>query len=167
MHIPTLNIIAVLSTQTRAIGKDNALLWHIPDDLQHFKKLTMGHPIIMGRNTFESIGTPLPGRVNIVLTRDVGWSHEGVVVCHSFEEALAQATDADKKEIFIIGGAQLYTLALPRADRLYLTLVNDAKEGDVYFPEYSDLPFIEKAREDRAYHELAFAFVTLERTARE
>lgn len=163
MNKPRVSIIAAMSAQTRAIGKDNGLLWHIPDDLKHFKKVTSGHPIIMGAKTFESIGFPLPGRTNIVLTLDKDWARDGVVLCHSLEEALEKANAIDSEEIFIIGGGQIYTLALPFADRLYLTLVDDKKEGDTYFPDYSSLHLTETARENRTHEGLDYSFVTLER----
>lgn len=122
------------------IGKENQLLWHIVEDLKRFKRLTLGHPVIMGRKTFESIiaslGKPLPGRTNIVVTRDRTWSHEGVTVAHSIQEALEKARSIDNEEIFIGGGGELYRQALPFVDRLYLTLIEDDKEGDSYFPEY-------------------------------
>lgn len=164
MNTPAISLIAALGTTTRALGKDNELLWRIPDDLKRFKALTTGHPIIMGRKTFESIGWPLPGRTNIVVTRDIAWKHEGVVVCHSFENAIIEATGVDPSEIFVIGGAQLYALALPRADKLYLTLIESSEEGDVFFPDYKHLPFAETKREEYSFNGLSYAWVTLERT---
>lgn len=122
------------------LGKGNGLLWHIPEDLKRFKTLTLGHPVIMGRKTFESIvamlGKALPGRTNIVVTRDANWSYPDVVVAHSLEEAIEKGKIIDQDEIFIGGGAQIYAQALPLADRLYLTMIDDEKEGDAFFPEY-------------------------------
>jgi dihydrofolate reductase len=129
---PRINIIAALG-KNRAIGKRGKLLWRISDDLKRFKRLTLGHPIIMGRKTYESIGRALPGRTNIVVTRNQSLSAPGIIVVHSFHEAMRTA-GAD--EIFIIGGGEIYTQALPRAEKLYLTLVESSAEGDVFFPEY-------------------------------
>ncbi|MFZ1987867.1 MAG: dihydrofolate reductase [Minisyncoccia bacterium] len=150
------------------IGKDNALLWHIRDDLKRFKALTLGHPVIMGRKTFESIvaaiGEPLPDRTNIVVTRDASWSYPEVVAIHSLAEALEKASSLDGEEIFIGGGTQLYTEALPFADRLYLTLIDDEKEGDAFFPPYEQAFTKEVAREDRVSPEgIKYSWVDLER----
>lgn len=124
------------------IGKDNGLLWHLPDDLKHFKNITLGHPVVMGRNTWESIPEkfrPLPGRTNIVVSRSETWDALGAVHAHSLEDALEQAKLAEgSEEIFIIGGGQLYRAALPHTDRIYLTLVDDDTPGTVFFPDYSE-----------------------------
>lgn len=154
-------------TRIRAIGKDNHLLWHIPDDLKRFKALTLGHPVIMGRKTFDSImqslGKPLPGRPNIVVTRDQSWSHEGVFVTHSLPEAIALARTMDAKEIFIGGGGEIYAQALPLVDKLYLTLVDDEKSADSFFPEYeNDFPKI-TYEEEREWEGLKYRFVDFER----
>ncbi|HEY9036736.1 MAG TPA: dihydrofolate reductase [Pseudomonadales bacterium] len=121
------------------IGRDNALPWHIPADLKYFKAVTLGKPIIMGRKTFESIGRPLPGRTNIVLTRQAGFEAAGVQVATTLDEALAlarQQADADgADEVMVIGGAAVYAEALPRVERLYITRVHLRPEGDAYFPE--------------------------------
>lgn len=111
------------------IGRDNALPWHLPDDLRHFKRLTMGKPIVMGRKTFESIGKPLPGRLNVVVTRDTNYLHDGVTVAHSVDAALAAAGGAP--EIMVIGGADLFRLFLPHARRVHLTRVHGDIDGDV------------------------------------
>ena len=150
-----------------AIGRNNSLLWHIPDDLKRFKALTLGHPVIMGRKTFESIvgvlGKALPGRTNIVVTRDNAWMYPDVVVTHSLEDAVTRAKEIDQEEIFIGGGTQLYTQALPLVDRLYLTLIEDDKEGDAYFPEYEQ-EFTKKIREEsHEWNGLKYHWVTLER----
>jgi dihydrofolate reductase len=115
------------------IGKDNKLLWHLPADLKYFKNLTSGHPIIMGRHTFESIGRALPNRRNIVITRQQDLKIEGVDVVHSLEEAIALVKDLE--EIMVIGGADVYKQALPIADRIYITRVNVEPEADRYFPD--------------------------------
>jgi dihydrofolate reductase len=114
------------------IGRDNALPWHLPEDLKRFKRITMGKPIVMGRKTFESIGKPLPGRQNIVVTRDANYRREGVTVVHSVEAAVAAAGIAD--EVMVIGGADLFRLFLPRAQRVHLTRVHGDIVGDVYWP---------------------------------
>lgn len=125
-----LSIIVAMS-DNNVIGKDNTLPWHLPADLRHFKGLTMNHPIIMGRKTHESIGRALPGRKNIVITRDRNYKAEGCTIAHSLEDALQAAGDG---EVFIIGGATIYTLALPLADKLYLTRVHTTiPDGDTFF----------------------------------
>ncbi len=129
-----INIIVAVA-ENGIIGGDNQLLWHISEDLKHFKKITSGHPVVMGRKTFESLGRPLPNRQNIVITRsDI--EIEGCTVVHSLEEALSLFTPADK--VFIIGGAQIYREALSLADRFYLTRVHKEYEGDTYFPEWDE-----------------------------
>ena len=127
----------VAMAENRAIGKNNELLWHLPKDFQHFKSVTMGKPILMGRKTYESIGIPLPGRKNIVITRDADFAAEGVVVVHSIVSALEEAKDYD--DVMIIGGASFYQQMLPMVDRLYLTVVHESFDGDVFFPEINPL----------------------------
>ena len=127
----TLSLIAAMARH-RVIGVDNRLPWHVPEDLQHFKRITLGKPIIMGRRTWVSLGRPLPGRHNIVLTRQSEWVAEGATVVTSLDAALIAATDAE--EVFVIGGAELYQLALPRAQRIYLTEIELDVVGDAYFP---------------------------------
>lgn len=119
----------------RVIGIDGALPWRLPEDLAHFKRLTLGHPMVMGRATYESIGRPLPGRTTIVVTRDPRWSAEGVEVAHSLDEALDRARSLDD-EVFLVGGAQVYAAALERdlVDVLVVTRVAAAPDGDTYFP---------------------------------
>lgn len=141
----TISIIAALG-RNRVIGKRGALPWYLPADLKHFKALTMGHPILMGRKTFESIGRALPGRTNIILTRDDGYKAQDCLIAHSIEEALQLARDGD--EVFVIGGAELYREILPRADRFYLTLIDADFEGDVFFPEFDKNYWIEMSREN-------------------
>ena len=118
--------------RNRLIGNNNQLPWHLPADFAHFKAVTMGKPIIMGRKTYESIGKPLPGRRNIVLSRNKTLCYEGVDCVSSFDEALALVADED--EVMIIGGSTIYEMLLPRADRLYLTFVEADFEGDAWFP---------------------------------
>lgn len=162
--MPKISIIAAIGNNSRAVGKDNKLLWHMPHDLKRFKKITDGHPVIMGGKTFESIGRVLPNRLNIVITRDKNFSTEGAKVCFSPEQALALAKEHDKHEIFIIGGGEIWKQMLPSADRLYLTLVdeNENTEADTFFPDYSDFKkIISKERDEE--HSPASTFVILER----
>lgn len=148
-----ISIIAAIGLN-RELGKDNKLLWHIPEDMRRFKKLTQGHAVIMGRKTFESIGKPLPDRYNIIVTRDKNWKPAAsvnyltkVLVCHSLDEAVNAAkslapnySPLTASEVFIIGGSQIYEQAIGIADRLYLTIVtppeNERVDADVFFPKY-------------------------------
>jgi dihydrofolate reductase len=142
MNNPPLVIVSAISRERRAIGNKNQLLWHLPSDLKHFKELTLGHPVIMGRNTYESIinilGKPLPGRTNIVLARSEESVTSGAKVAHSLEEAITLAKKENPQEIHIGGGAMLYQEALHLVDRLHLTLVEDEPEADTFFPEYQE-----------------------------
>lgn len=122
----------VAHTLNQVIGKNNDMPWHLPEDLKHFKTITMGAPIIMGRKTFESIGKPLPGRRNIVITQDRNWHHEGVDVVHSLDDLVHGSSF---KEGFIIGGAKIYQQTLPLVDKLYITLIHETIEGDTFFPK--------------------------------
>ena len=126
----------VAAADNGVIGRDNALPWHLPDDLKRFKQLTLGKPIVMGRKTFESIGKPLPGRLNIVVTRDANYRHEGVTVVHGVDEAVRAAGKA--AELMVIGGAELFRLFLPRATRVHLTRVHAEVVGDVVWPALDD-----------------------------
>lgn len=128
---PRLSII-VAEARNRVIGRDNTIPWRLPEDLRHFKETTLGHTLIMGRKTFESIGRPLPGRRTIVVTQTPGWQAAGVSTATSLGEALAQA--ADVPEVFVVGGARLYAEAMASADRLIVTEVELEPEGDVHFP---------------------------------
>jgi dihydrofolate reductase len=167
---PHISIVVALgrdAQHNRVIGKDNELLWHIPDDLKRFKQLTLGHPVIMGRKTFESIvsvlGKPLPGRTNIVVTRDTAWQYDGAEVRHSIEDAIARAKELDAEEVFIGGGTEIYKQALPYVDKLYLTLIDDQKEGDAYFPAYEQ-EFTKKTFEEaRVWDGVRYTWVNLER----
>lgn len=144
----------VAMAQNRVIGRNNNLPWYLPQDLKYFKAVTMGKPIIMGRKTYDSIGKPLPGRPNIVITRNTDWQAEGVSVVHSLEQALELGESLVEinggDELMLIGGAQLYTTALPQTDRLYLTQVHAEVEGDAYFPEFDLGQWQEIGREDFA-----------------
>lgn len=132
----------------RAIGHNNQLLWRIKEDLKRFKELSLGHPLIMGRKTYESIGRPLPGRTTIVVTRNPNWTTEGVLTTHSFEDALALAKTLDRERIVISGGTEIYEQALPYTTKLYLTLIEDSKEADSFFPPYEEL-FTKKTFEEK------------------
>jgi dihydrofolate reductase len=125
----------VAMDQKRTIGKDNDLPWHLPADLKYFKQVTMGHPIVMGRKTHEAIGRVLPGRENIVLTRDKSYTSLGCTVIHSIEDLLDIDKEKDE-EVFVIGGAEIFKEVFTSADRLYITLIEDVFEGDTYFPEF-------------------------------
>lgn len=133
-HSSLLLSLIVAVARNGVIGRGNALPWHLPADLKHFKAVTLGKPVIMGRKTFESIGRPLPGRKNIVVTRNAGFRAEGCEVVASLEAALAVCVDAE--EVFVIGGAQLYAEALGKADRIYLTRIEADIEGDTFFPPF-------------------------------
>jgi dihydrofolate reductase len=151
------------------IGRDGDLPWRLPADLAFFKRVTMGHHLVMGRKTWESIGRPLPGRTFVVLSRDPGLAIPGVQVVHALPEALALARAAGDSEVFVIGGADVFGLALPLASRLYLTRVHAHVEGDVCFPAFDEHPWVEVAREEHAVddrHAFPFAICTLERRDR-
>ncbi|MFA7254157.1 MAG: dihydrofolate reductase [Patescibacteria group bacterium] len=136
---PTKSIIVAIAKENRAIGKNNQLLWDIPEDLKHFRETTSGHPVIMGERTFDSIGRPLPDRVNIVVSFKPDLKIDGCLVAHSLPEAYEMAAKYDQEEIFIIGGGMVYKSALSDMDKLYLTLVDGHFDADVFFPEYTDL----------------------------
>lgn len=160
MTKPRISIIAAIGRQNELGGKNN-LLWRIPEDLKRFKALTSGHPIIMGRKTYESIGRPLPNRENIVITRNKDFRPEGVVVVCSVEEALTKAREKEKEEIFVIGGAEIYKQSLPFLTRLYLTVIDDSKPADVFFPDYSDFKKIVSS-ERKNYGDLKYTWLILE-----
>ena len=165
---PRIAIVVAISRKNRAIGKGGKLLWHIPEDMRRFKALTMGHPVIMGRKTFESIvshrGGPLPGRANIVVTRNPDYTYEGATIVSSLEEGLALARTLDAEEIHIGGGAELYAQALPFVDRLYLTLIDDEKDADSFFPEYErEFTAVISSETHKTASELSYEWRTLER----
>ena len=128
----------VAMAENRVIGKENTIPWHIPDELQLFKKHTMGHPILMGRKTYESIGKPLPGRTNIIITRSKGFSARGCEVYTDLKEALSRFQD---EKIFVIGGAEIFAQTLDLADELYITHVRKSISGDTFFPEFDETRF--------------------------
>lgn len=159
--------LVVAASENNVIGKDNRLLWHLPNDMKFFKNTTWGMPVIMGRKTFESLGKPLAGRTNIVMTRDKKWTAEDTIVCSGMDEALKAAAGTDAKEVFVIGGGDVYKQVLPQAGRVYLTRVHATFDGDAFFPELparewkllSQLDFT--ADEKHAY---AYSFQVWQRT---
>ena len=166
MKRPLVCIVAAIG-KNRELGLGDKLLWHIPEDLKRFKTLTKGHPIILGRKTFESIvgyiGGPLPGRQNIVITRDANWKYDGVITAGSIDEAFAEAEKLDPEQIHIGGGSQIYTQALPRVDKLFLTIIDDEKEADSYFPEYEKEFTKMVSEESHEWNGLTYRWVDLER----
>ena len=157
--------IVVAMDRHRVIGKNNQLPWHLPADLKHFKKTTMGHHIIMGRKTFESVGRPLPGRVNVVISRNPDFRADDVIVVHSLDEAYRVAVGDE--QVFVIGGSEIFREALPGIERLYLTLIDHSFEGDTYFPELSLDDWILVSREDHQPDEknrFPYSFVVYDRT---
>jgi dihydrofolate reductase len=152
----------VAMASNRCIGRDNTLPWRLPADLQRFKRLTLGHTLLMGRKTYESIGRPLPGRTMLVVTRQHGWAPEGIEVAHSLEEALARARG---DEVFLAGGAQLYEQAMERVRRLYLTRIDREYEGDTFFPDVDLSTWRLTAEESHPATDTTppFAFLTYER----
>ena len=159
---PRLSLIAAVAANG-VIGSDNALPWRLPEDLKHFKALTLGHPVIMGRKTYEPIGRPLPGRRNIVVTRNPDYRAEGCETRNTLEAALATC-QYDGAEIFVIGGAQVYAAALPLAQRLYLTEIHAGFAGDAHFPAFDRNTWRETARErHRGEEDIAFDFAVYDR----
>lgn len=145
----------VAMAENRVIGKDNTLPWRLPADMAYFKRVTMGHPVIMGRKTFESMGGLLPGRENVIVTRDRNYVQEGAAILHSPEEIAAYAKDAGQ-EVFVIGGAEIFKETLPYADKMYITQIEHDFEGDTFFPEYDEakwrLAASERGKEDDKNH---------------
>lgn len=130
--------IIVAIGSSRELGKDNKLLWHIPEDMKRFKQLTYGHLVIMGRTTYESIGSKLPGRINIIVSHNKNYIAEGCIVAHSLDEAIEVAKANETEEFFIIGGGQIYAQVMNLANKLYITVVDGNFEADTYFPDYSE-----------------------------
>jgi dihydrofolate reductase len=156
--------IVVATDELGGIGREGRLPWHLPEDLKRFKRLTLGKPVVMGRRTWDSIGRPLPGRQNIVVSRQAGLQFEGATVVPSFDAALTAAGDVP--EICVIGGAEIYRLAVPRADVVHLTLVHATVATDTRLPPFNAAEWRETARQPQpadARHAHAYSFVTLER----
>jgi dihydrofolate reductase len=161
--VPLVSLVVAMA-RNHVIGRDNALPWRLPEDLKHFKAVTWGKPILMGRKTFESIGKPLPGRANLVLTRDTDWMAAGVLVVHSLDEVLERARNAP--ELACIGGAEVFQLLMPLATRIYLTRIDADIAGDTVFPPIDHSQWAElRSREFAADERNAFdmTFITLER----
>ena len=158
--------IIVAMDDKRGIGKNNRLPWHIPEDLKRFKRLTSGHTIIMGRKTFESIlsyiGKPLPSRTNIVVTRNPGFKSNGIIIADSLEDALSKANEIEKKEIFIIGGAEIFGQAIDIADKIYLTKVEGDYGADTFFPDYTDFKKVISEEEGESKG-IKYKFIDLEK----
>lgn len=158
-----ISAIAIIS-KNRGLGKDNHLLFHIPGELPRLKTITMGHPIIMGRKTFDSIGRLLPGRTNIIITRDTTFQVEGAVVVHALDEAIEIAkTKEGADEVFILGGGQIFKEALPLTNRLYLTIVDAEGSADTFFPEYEKEFTRIVEQEEKSDWEYPYRFITLEK----
>lgn len=163
--MPDISLIAAMA-HNRVIGKDNQMPWHMPADLKHFKATTLGKPVIMGRKTFESIGRALPGRQNIVVTRDASFEAPGCDIAHSLEAAVSLAGDV--AEIIIMGGGQLYQAALPMANRMYLTFIDLSTEGDAHFPAWDSEEWVIVDRETHSHDDknpYDYSFVKLERVS--
>jgi dihydrofolate reductase len=148
--------------KNNGIGKDNDLLFKIPDDLKHFKEITDGHAVIMGYNTYLSLGKPLPNRVNIVLSPAQDLKIGGCVVVNSIDNAISEAKKIEANEIFIIGGASIYGQFLPYASKLYLTLIDAEPEADTFFPDYSEFSPVAETGSG-SYNGIGYKFVTLEK----
>lgn len=157
-----ISLIAAM-TRARVIGVDNKLPWNLPADLKRFRALTLGHPVLMGRKTLDSIGQPLPKRRNIVITRQEDLHRDGVEIVHSLAEGLGLCRESPVDEIFIIGGAQIFEEALPLADRLYITWIEKDIPGDAYFPTIPLERFSESLREDFLDEELPHSYVNYEK----
>lgn len=156
MKRPIISLIAAIG-KNRELGKDNKLLWHIPEDMKRFKNLTTGHVVIMGRKTYESIGKALPNRINIVITKDRNYHAPNCTIVHSLDEAIHIAKEKEKDEIFIIGGGQIYQQTMPYVDRLHLTVIDASADADTFFPNYSEF---KKTifKHNRTYRYLTYTF---------
>ena len=157
--------IVVAVAENNVIGKNNQLIWHLPADLRFFKNLTMGHPIIMGRKTYESIGKPLPGRTTVIITRQHGFEAPGCIVVNSIDEAISEARTIDQ-EVYIIGGAEIYKQALAKTDNIYLTRVHHNFDGDTFFPELDEAEWEMESEEKHEPDEknmYSYSFITLKR----
>lgn len=156
----------VAAAENNVIGKNNQLLWHLPNDLKFFKNTTWGMPIIMGRKTFESVNKPLPGRFNFVITRQAGWNADAVTVATSLQDALEKAAATNCKEFFVIGGGEIYIQAIEIADKILMTRVHTTIEGDTFFPVIDEKKWQLLANQDFVAdekHKYAYSFQTWER----
>ena len=156
----------VAAAENNSIGKNNQLLWHLPNDLKFFKNTTWGMPVIMGRKTFEAVNKPLPGRFNIVITRQQGWNADGVIVAKDINDALQKASETNCKEIFIIGGGEIYKQAIEMASKIYLTRVHATIDADTFFPAIDENKWQLINNEDFGVdekHAFAYSFQVWER----
>lgn len=161
----TISLIVAASTNN-AIGKDGQLLWHLPNDLKYFKNMTWGMPVIMGRKTFEAVNKILPGRVNIVITRQEGWNADQVIVAKNLDDAIEKAKSTNCREIFIIGGGEIYEQGMKIAQRIYMTRVHTVLNGDTYFPSIDESEWALKKQLDfnaDEKHPYAYAFQVWEK----
>ena len=158
--------LVVAAANNNAIGKDGKMPWHLSNDMKHFKNITWGMPVIMGRRTFESLGKPLSGRKNIVITRQPDWKADGVVIVKNLDDALFVANQTDAKEVFVIGGGEIYRLAFEKTKRIYLTRVKAEPEGDTFFPDLDKKEWYLTSEDDHEADEknsYAYSFQTWER----
>lgn len=163
MNYPKISLIAAIASGNRALGKDNQLIYKIPEDMERFKRLTTGHVIIMGRKTFESIGRTLPNRMNIVVTsRPDELGGKGVFAVPNLREAFYLAEDKEPREVFVIGGQKIFEQTIGRADRLYLTVVEGNPDADTYFPDYSEFRTVIFEKEGE-YDSMKYKFLDLEK----
>lgn len=161
MNKPRISIIVAMD-EKRGIGKKNAIPWHVPGELKRFKEITTPHPMIMGRKTFESIGKVLPGRPHFIITRDTNYNVAGATICHSLDEAIKKAKELDDEEIFIIGGGEIFKLAMPYVDRLYVTRIKGDFDADTFFPAYATFTHV-ISREPKESNGFSYEFLTIER----
>lgn len=158
--------LVVAAAKNNVIGKDNQLLWRLPEDMKFFKNVTWGMPVVMGRKTFESLGKPLPGRKNIVITRQNNWTAEGTIAVKSLDDALFLVKNMDVKEVMVIGGGEIYQMAFEKAKRIYITRVDAEPEGDTYFPAIDPKVWklvSQKDHEADEKHQFSYSFQIWER----
>ena len=158
--------LVVAAAENNSIGKNNQLLWHLPNDLKFFKNTTWGMPVIMGRKTFEAVNKPLPGRFNIVITRQADWNADGVIVATDLKDALKKAKATNCNEIFVIGGGEIYKPAIEMADKIYITRVHAILDGDTFFPVIDETKWHLVTNQDFGVdekHAFAYSFQTWER----
>ena len=153
--------LVVAAAENNAIGKDNQLLWHLPNDLKFFKNTTWGFPVVMGRKTFEAVNKPLPGRINIVITRQANWTAAGVVTATDLNDALKKAAETNCKEIFVIGGGEIYKQSMAICNKIYITRVHATLDGDTFFPLIDESNWALASNEDfeaDAKHAYSYSF---------
>ena len=153
--------LVVAAAENNVIGKNNQLLWHLPNDLKFFKNTTWGMVVIMGRKTFESVNKPLPGRINIVITRQASWTAEGIITATDLDDALKKAAETNCKEIFVIGGGEIYKQSMTIANKIYITRVHTAPDGDTFFPVIDESNWELTSNEDfeaNAKHAFGYSF---------